>query len=846
MWRAVLKGLLAHKLRLALTALAVVLGVAFVSGTLVFTDTIDRVFEQLFGESAKGVDAYVRSRSAYEGPTGPDRQPMPEAILETVRGVDGVAEAVGSVDGYAQIIGPDGEPIAPMAPTIGISWAPPPLTPLTMRAGRAPESAGEVAIDAQTAADSGFAVGDTVQVITPAGVQPFRLAGIVGFGEADNLAGATLAVFSLGEAQRLFGLSGQLTEVRVKADAGIAPGALVARLQAALPAEVEAAEAAVVARQQADAIGEALGFLRTGLLVFAAVALFVGSFIIANTFAIVVAQRSREFALLRALGASRGQVLRAVLAEALAVGIGASLVGVALGALLARGIQGLLRAFGLSLPSGDLVLAPRTIGTGVLLGTVVTLIAAVLPARRAARIPPVAALRLVDRPHRAVGRGRIVGGAVTLALGVALMGVGLSGSVANGALLTGAAVVAVFVGVALLSPLLAGVFMRILGAPAARRGVPGRLARDSARANPRRTAATASALMIGLALVGFVATFAASLRASAVAAVDNEIRADFVLRGPQAQIGIGFSPAVANELAALPEVAAVSRLRIGTWRDRADAGNAFLYGIDPATIQQVADLDLRAGSLAGLDARSVLIETGVAEDRGLAVGDRLAMTFARSGREELRVAGVFAPSAVFDSGFLIANDGYAQRFQQVLDHTVLVRGAKGVEVERLRAAVEAVTARYPGIEADDQTEFKERQKGQVDQLLGLVTALLLLAVGIALIGITNTLALSVFERTREIGLLRAVGMTRRQVRAMIRWEALLVSVMGAVLGAAMGALFGWAVVRSLGDDGISELVIPYGQLLGGLVAAGIAGVVAGLLPARRAARLDVLDAVSHD
>lgn len=845
MWRPVWKGLLAHKLRLALTAVAVVLGVGFVSGTYVFTDTIDQVFEDLYGQSAAGVDVYVRATAAYEGAMGPDREPIPATVADTVRGVRGVSEVQPAVDGFAQLIAPDGEPIAPFAPTIGVSWGPPPLTPLVLRDGREPRAAGEIAVDAHTAAQHGFSPGDRVGVVTPVGAGEYTVVGVVGFGEADNLAGATLTVFTLDEAQRAFGLAGQYTEIRVAAAQDVQAAELAARVQAALPAGFEASEGAAVAKQQAEAISEQLGFLRTALLVFALVALFVGSFIIANTFAIVVAQRTREFALLRALGASGRQVTLAVMAEAAVVGVVASAAGVALGAVIAKGIQGLMDAFGMSMPSGGLVLQPRTVGVGLALGTVVTLIAAVLPARRAARIPPVAALRAADAPVRAFPRRRAVAGVATLLVATALMALGLTGVVDQAPAVTGAGALVMFVGVSLLTPLAAGPMATVIGAAGARFGVPGRLARDNARANPRRTAATASALMIGLALVGFVATFAASLTSSAVAAVEDEIRADFVLRGPQAQIGIGFTPSVAAALTRLPELEAVSRLRIGMWREDAAAGNALVYGFDPRTIERVAKLDLVAGSFADAAADTVFIEEDTARARGLDVGETFTMVFARSGAQALRVAGVFAPSRILDSPYLLPNAAYERHYRNVLDHTVLVKAASGVSAEQARAAVERATADVPGLTIEDQAQFRETQRKQISQILALVTALLLLAVGIALLGITNTLALSVFERTREIGLLRAVGMSRRQVRAMIRWEALLVAVMGALLGVAMGALFGWAVVRALADEGISELTIPWLQFALGVVTAGAAGVVAGLLPARRAARLDVLEAISR-
>jgi len=412
------------------------------------------------------------------------------------------------------------------------------------------------------------------------------------------------------------------------------------------------------------------------------------------------------------------------------------------------------------------------------------------------------------------------------------------------AIAVGIGVLGVFVGVSLLAPLIAPLAARIIGAAGARFGIPGRLARENAAANPRRTAATASALMIGLALVGFVATFGSSLERSAVSAIEEELRADFVLQGPQSNIGLGFSPSVGRTLMTLPEIGAVTRLRVGMYRDRVDAGSSILTSFDPQTVTDVAAFELQAGSLDDADANSVYLEAEAAAARGYRVGDAIPMVFARSGEQQMRLAGVFTQTRIFDTTFLLPNVAYEKHYRTVLDHTVMVRVAEGVPLARALQAIEAVTADSPGVRVENQAQFRETQRLQINQILGLVTALLLLAVIIALLGITNTLALSVFERTREIGLLRAVGMSRRQVRAMIRWEAFLVAIFGAVLGVTMGAVFGWAVVRALADEGIDQLSLPWGQFVAGVLAAGLAGVVAGVFPARRAAKLDVLDAVA--
>lgn len=849
MWKPTIKGLIAHRLRLGLTTLAVVLGVAFVAGTFILTDTMSRVFDNLLGEVNAGVDVVVRAETGFQDLSGAaGGAPIPESLLDEVRRVAGVEVADGGVDGFAQIVGPDGEAIVPMGPpTLGVSWSPPPLTPLIVRDGRPPEGPGEVVIDAATARAHDFAVGDRVTILSLGPPEEFSLVGIVGFGTADNLAGATLAAFERSEAQRLFDLEGRLSSIQVAAADGVSAEALRARVAAVLPEGVEATTATDAVAEQSAAIGEALGFFNIALLVFAGVALFVGAFLIANTFTIVVAQRSREFALLRALGATGRQVTGSVLVEATIVGLVASVLGVALGALVATALQAMMRAFGLSLPSGGLVVAPRTIVVGLVVGLGVTIVSAWWPARRAARIEPIAALRAADAAPAASLARRLAAGLPVTVIGSALLAAALLGDTPNDLAAVGLGALLVFVGVALLSPLVVRPLARAVGAPGARLGMPGRLARGNAERNPRRTAATASALMVGLALVSFVAVMASSLRASVIETIESELRADYVVQGQAARTGNGFSPQLARDLAALTELSVVSPQRLGFWREPgADSGMSFLLAMEPSTLQEVADLTVVEGSLTALGPGTVAISDETAEEHGLAVGDGVPMLFAAAGERTLEVAAVFESSPLIGTGHLVSLDTFADLYTQQLDQTVLVRIAGDVEPATARAAIDAVAGAYPGVEVRDQIEFREQQEEQVGRILGLVTALLMLAIVIALLGITNTLALSVFERTREIGLLRAVGMSRRQTRSMIRWEALIVAVTGAVIGVLLGLVFGFAVVRSLDSQGLSALRIPFGQLVAYVAVAGVAGVLAGVLPARRAARLDVLHAITLD
>lgn len=842
MVRAVLKGVLAHKLRLFLTAMAVVLGVSFVAGTLVLTDTINKTFDTLFDEISAGTDVSVRAASGFGEDAPPEtlRDTVPTSVLDVVRRVPGVQAADGTVSGYAQFIDEEGKAITTTgAPTLGFNWTDPGLSPLTLRSGREPQRAGEVVVDAVTAKDHDFALGDKVKVLFRGPTEEFTVVGITGFGEADNLAGATLAIFEETTAQRVFGKVGRFDSVEAKAVEGVSSIELRDRVKGAVPAGVEVVTSQQVADESADSVQQALGFLSTALLVFAGISLFVGGFIILNTFSILVAQRTRELALLRALGASRRQVLLSVIAEAFIVGLFASLVGLGLGILVAIGLQSLLKAFGIDLPASGAVVAPRTIIASLLVGVGVTVLSSISPARKASRIAPMAALRGTGVEQGGSLRRRSLVGAVVLGLGAAAMLFGLFGS---GISLVGLGAALVFVGVALLSPLAAGPMARVIGAPFPRiAGMSGKLGRQNAMRNPRRTAATAAALTVGLGLVACVSVLAASIKSSAADIVDEYLAADYIVS--TAQFLPSISTDLAPRLARQPELAAVSGLQTGEWR--AAGQSRSIYAANPATVGQVLKLEVTAGDLSGLSRGEILVGEDELVDRNLAVGSTLPMTFARTGNQGLRIAGTYAKNQLLGT-YLVSTATFDANFTDRLDFVVLAKARDGVAPAAARAAVERVTADFPNVELRDQAEFKQQQEDQVNQILGLITALLMLSIIIALFGIVNTLALSIFERTRELGLLRAVGMSRRQVRSMIRGESVIIAVLGAVLGLAVGVLFGYAIVGALDEEGIGTVVIPGGQLIGYVILAAIAGVVAAVFPARRAARLDVLAAISHD
>ena len=851
MLRATIKSLLARKLRLLLTALAVVLGVGFTAGTFILTDTALASFDDLFGQAYANIDVVVQAHQAFNpteggsggGGGGQELNPVPERILPTVKAVPGVQYAEGSVQSLAQIIDPTtGKVISSGgAPTIGSSWSSN-LSAFTLVEGGAPPTGDhQVAIDAGTASDHGLQVGQQVRVVTPSGTDEYTISGLVRFGSSNSLLGASFALFDLPTAQRLFDRQGLFDFIYVKGDGSVSPDELATRIAGVLPAGFEAKTGTTAASEQQDQVNKGLGFLRTGLLVFGFVALFVGAFIIFNTFNIVVAQRSRELALFRALGARRRQVMTSVLVEAAVVGLVASIVGVGVGVVLAIGLKALVAAIGLKLPPTALVIASRTVVVSLLLGTGITIAAAISPARRASRVAPIEALRESTTPTMGIRRRVIVGTVVTL-LGIAALAAGLFGGVSNAGLVVGFGAALTFVGVAMLSPLVARPISTVLGRPF-RRSVAGKLGGENANRNPRRTASTAAALMIGLGLVAFVAVFAASLKSSVTAVLDETLRSDLMLT---AQQFTPFSPQLAKDLSSDTDFSTVSSLRQGA-EAKVRSSTTFPVGIDPATITQVANIDMDSGSITGLsEPNTVAVSRTEADSKGFTVGSTVPMEFARTGIQQLTVVGTFEPNALLND-YAISLDTYDRNVAQVLDSLVFLQYAPGIDQAAARAKVEAlVTQDYPSVQVNNQEETKQEYIKQVDQLFAIVYVLLILSVLISAFGIVNTLGLSIYERIRELGLLRAVGMSKRQVKRMVRVEAVIIAVLGAVLGLAVGILFGWALQQALSDLGIDRLAIPVGQLIIMLVVAALIGVVAAIWPARRAAKLDILQAITYE
>jgi putative ABC transport system permease protein len=846
-FRLTLQTIRARKGRFVLTAVAVVLGVAFMAGTLVLADTINRASDGISATKFAGTDAVVQSRGRVDnGQGGTTRGTIPSSVVDTVRRVDGVAGADSVVDGSAWLVRRDGKLIddrSGQATPIGMAWPTTrALNPLHLVAGHAPTAAGDVVIDRASARTTRFAPGDSVRVLTPSGSAQYTVSGIATYGSADDAGGAGVVAFTPAAAARVLGDPGRVDSVRAVAAAGVSPSELVTRIRSALAGtpgyggvEVITGQAALAAARH-DA-HQGIAFMSVFLLVFAVVALVVGGFVIFNSFSITVAQRTRETAMLRAIGSSRRQVLRSVVGEAVVIGLAASATGVAAGIGLARGLFALLESFGVELPSGSIVVQSTALAVPMVVGTLVTVAAAYLPARRASKIAPVAAMREVAIDGSGGSRGRAVAGLLLTGLGIAAVAAGVGGD--GAAALVGFGALAVFAGVITLGPAVGSRFVRLVGAPiAAVRGTPAALARDNAARNPKRTAATASALAIGVALVVLISVFAASARASIDANINHALRSDWIITPLQSEDGL--SPSVARSVDALPQTASVTTFRVASATH--DGSTVQVSGIDPATVGQHLDLGVKHGAVTALGMRDIGVLQQTAKNEGLHVGDDVTMTFPQTGVQHFRVAMIYGLQDPLGD-YTMSQQAFDANVAHVRDQAVFVLNTPGVSQQQARTAIGSVLAATPTARLHTPAEFEAEIAGRIDQLLNLIYVLLLLAVLIALFGVANTLALSVVERRRELGLLRAVGMQRRQLRASVRWEAVLVALLGTALGAALGVGFGIALVKAVSTQGIDHLAVPVVRLAVIMGAGAAAAVLAAALPARRAARLDVLKAI---
>jgi len=852
MIRFAIRGLASRKLRTALTALAIVLGVAMISGTYVLTDSIDQAFDRIFTDIRQGSNAVISGKSAFdlsEG-SGVTEPTFEESLLDEVRGLSGVAQAEGSVDSDAtQLIGDDGKAVVyGGAPNLGFSIADPDsrFNPLTLVEGRWP-GPNEIIVDKETASKEDFEVGETIGVQAEGPVQRLPISGIMQFSSGLTIGGATLAGFDLPTAQRLMRKEGRLDEIAVASNPDVSDPELVREIQAILPDGTQVQGVGAQVQSDAEETNEFITFLQTFLLAFGGIALFVGSFVIANSLSITIAQRTRELATLRMLGASRRQVLGSIILEALVVGVIASLIGLFLGLLLAKGLFRLFDVVGFTLPNTGLVFETRTVVVALLAGILVTLGASLRPAIRATRVPPVAAVREgATLPPGRFARLRGIGALVMAAAGFGALAYGLfvDGLDTTAVLIwMGLGTLLVFLGVALFSSRLVRPLAHVLGWPATRvGGAAGLLARDNARRNPQRTASTAAALMIGLALVTLVATLASGIIASFKGSVNDLFTGDYAIT---AQNNFSPIPIDAAEAAAkAPGVTVIGNVRTGEALRNGEAG--FITAVDPGMLE-VIDLEWTAGPedvISTLGDDGAFVDDVWAEDNDVGLGSPVEVTFPNGSSKTFRVEGVFDPPSG-GSPFGAVTVSAAAFDAEVPQPRNLYSFLKmeGGATDENQAALDTALEEFPNAKAQTRQGFIENQISGLSSILNILYVLLALSIVVSLFGIVNTLVLTVFERTREIGMLRAIGMTRRQIRRMIRHESVITALIGAAIGIVLGiALAALLIYR------VDFLVFsfPTLQVIIFVIAAIVVGILAAVFPARRAAKLDPLRAIAYE
>jgi putative ABC transport system permease protein len=844
-----LKSLWARKRRALSTTLAVVIGVAFVAGSYVLTDTIFAAFDEIFSESLSGTSVVITAQNPVEQENG-EVPTVSAALLPRVERTPGVRLAAGAIFTPGGFFDSNRKKIGnKFAPKFISSTLPDGLESLTYLEGHPPRGPAEASIDRAAAEGSGLALGERIGIVGQGRLRQFRLVGFTRLGSA-SFGGASIAQVTLPVAQQLTHKAGRFDQISVAAEKGVPAALLKRRIAREMPAGVRVETAAESADRSSEEIRDNLSFLQIFLLVFAFIAIFVGCFLIFNTFSITVAQRVTEFGMLRTLGASRRQILSTVVVEALAIGVVGAIVGVGGGFLIALLLKALLKAFEIDLPTTSLVMKSRTVVVAMAIGVLVTVLSSLIPAVRSTRVPPIAALHAFDPPP--TRRRRILVALLSILLGVAGLAMVLGGlfggaSAGTGAGLVGGGAVVIVFAVSLFSPRLVPPLAAIAGWPLERlRRLTGRLARENAQRNPSRTAVTAAALMIGLALVTFVTVFAAGLKSSVAQVVDENFAGGLVIQNTD-----GFSPIPNGAAAAarrVPGVETVATIRSAQAKLLGGGGGAGVSAPTP-DIEEAVDIEWKSGgppALRHLAEGQAIVSSSFASAHGLEVGDRFGLLSQTRRRPRFEVSGTFDSKLDVFGSVLITQAALARDFDQRQDTLDFVETRPGADAAAIQAVLsKGVELGFPTAEVMNQQELKESREEQVDQLVNLVYALLALAIVISLFGIANTLALSIHERTRELGMLRAIGMARRQVRTMIRYESVITALIGAILGMALGIVFAALIAQPLKDEGFA-LSYPIGSLIVLLVLAGLAGVLAAIAPARRASRLDVLEALHYE
>jgi putative ABC transport system permease protein len=824
-------------------AFAITASVSFVVGSFVLADSLRATFNSLFQELNANVDLEIRATQEFT--TDDARDPIDVTIADSIRGVDGVAIVEPTLQRFAQLLDANGEAITPAGgPTFGVSWqGDAGIQGVTIKEGRAPSGPDELAIDKATADKEGLGVGDTVSYLTDVGTFQGTITATVGLGSADSFGGAQLTALDLDTALVNFGADGKVDAIDVK----VADGADVATVQRAieriLPPNTEAVTGREVAQETADQVNQFVDVFGTGLLIFAFITAFVSAFIINNVFQITIGQRLRELALLRAVGASGRQVRRMITLEAFGLGVVSTVLGVFGGLLVARGLIAAFDAAGAGFPDTKIVMEPRTVLVAAVVGIGITMASVIVPSRRASRIPPVAAMR-PELGFVAMRTRRLVAGVIVTIAGITMFVVGLfvrPGGTTGLIALAGGGALLLFLGIASLSSTIATPVTRVIGWPIQKLfKVPGALARENVARAPRRTSSSASALMIGVALVSSTAVFASSLRASLINTLESAISADYIVTDQSFQ---GLSPVVSETLAAVPELDAVTPVRGVT--GQVDGSTKNIGAVDPVAFEKLVNPDLLDGSIADLGLNELLLQKDPANDLGATVGSTVDVTFQNGVQQTLTVAGIYA-DATFGN-WLISLDTLAEVSDApARDFFVIAKLADGVDAATGDAAVKAAMDPFPQANVQTNAEFLDSQEAQINQLLLIITMLLAFAILIAILGISITLALGVFERTREIGLLRAVGMNKRQTRRSVRWEAVIVSIFGAVVGIVVGTFLGVVLSLAVPDDVISKLAFNPSIIVIILIGAVIAGLFAALYPSYKASNMDVLEAIATE